>query len=407
MRVLLSTIGSRGDVQPLVALGLALKELGQDVRLCVSPDFREWIEGLGMEIVPIGPELRSTAKAGPASAGATPTPAQVRQMMEGTVAAQFETISAAAVGCEVIVGATALQVAAPSVAERMGVPYVFAAYCPNVLPSRHHAPPVLGMLGDTPADAAASDHGQSWEKDAQRWNAMWRESINVRRVALGLAEIEDVRSHVLTKRPWLAADATLAPWPDAADESVWQTGAWTLRDSRPLGAELERFLDAGEPPIYFGFGSMRAPQELSAVMIEAARAVGRRAIVSRGWAELEVVGDAKDCLAIGEVNQQALFRRVAAVVHHGGAGTTTAAARAGAAQVVVPQMYDQYYWAGRVEALGIGKAHSAARPTAESLTSALEGALHAAVAERTRAVASKLRDDGAPVAAQRLVASRG
>lgn len=404
MRVLLSTIGSRGDVQPLVALAWALRELEQEVRLCVPPDFRAWIEGMGMEVVPVGPELRSTAKADPSAA--PPTPEEVRQMMEGTVADQLETITAAARGCDVIVGATMLQVAAPSVAERMGVPYVFAAYSPNVLPSPHHAPPVLGMLGDAPT-AAASEHDELWARDAQRWNMMWRDLVNPRRVALGLREIDDVRSYVLTDRPWLAADRTLAPWPDPSDETVVQTGAWILPDTRPLAPELEAFLDDGDPPIYFGFGSMAAPQALGAVMVETARALGRRAIVSRGWAELSVVDGAKDCLAIGEVNQQALFRRVAAVVHHGGAGTTTAAARAGAAQVVIPQMYDQYYWAQRVEALGIGMAHPGGSPTAESLTKALERVLHAGMAARARAVASMVRDDGARVAAQRLVAGKG
>ena len=78
MRVLLSTIGSRGDVQPLVALALALRELGQDVRLCVPPDFREWIEGLGFAVTPIGPELRTFAAARPASA-APPSPMTAEQ----------------------------------------------------------------------------------------------------------------------------------------------------------------------------------------------------------------------------------------------------------------------------------------------------------------------------------------
>src|SRR5690606_34821103 len=95
-------------------------------------------------------------------------------------------------------------------------------------------------------------------------------------------------------------------------------------------AELEAFLDGGEPPVYFGFGSMRAPEGLSRVMIESARALGRRAIVSRGWADLSLLDDQPDCLLVGEVNQQALFERVSAVVHHGGAGTTTVAARVGA-----------------------------------------------------------------------------
>jgi vancomycin aglycone glucosyltransferase len=136
-----------------------------------------------------------------------------------------------------------------------------------------------------------------------------------------------VRSHIFTRRPLLAADPTLGPWPDPPDDTVVQTGAWILRDERPLAPELEAFLAAGEPPVYFGFGSAHAPVDLARTMIASARAHGRRAVVLRGWAELALVDDAPDCLAVGEVNQQALFTRVAAVVHHGGAGTTTAAAR--------------------------------------------------------------------------------
>ena len=398
MRVLLSTIGSRGDVQPLVALGQALTSLGEEVRLCVPPDFREWIEELGMPTVPIGPELRSTGKG---SLPETLTAEQRRQMIEGTVATQFQTIAQAAQGCDAIVGATALQIAAPSIAEKMGIPYVFASYCPAVLPSRRHAPPVLGWLGDKPV--TMSDYSELWAKDAERWNGMWLPILNANRATIGLAPVDDVRGHVLTHQPWLAADAALAPWPDAASEPVFQTGAWIVRDERPLSDDLEIFLAAGDAPIYFGFGSIRATPDLARVMIESARAVGRRAILSRGWADLALPDDAPDCLAIGEVNQQALFPRVAAVVHHGGAGTTTAAARAGAPQVVVPQMYDQHYYAARVNELGVGTAHAPGAATTESLTRALERTLRGDVAERARALADATRGDGALVAAQRIV----
>ena len=402
MRVLLSTIGSRGDVQPLVALALELRTAGQEVRLCVPPDFRAWIESLGMPVTSIGPELRSTGRADPSAP--RPTLEQVRRMMEATVAAQFETIAAAARDCDLIVGATALQIAAPSVAERMGIPYVFATYCPCLLPSPHHAPPVLTMMGDTPASPPPGTSAL-WEQDALRWNQMWGSALNARRASLGLAPVDDVRSHVLTARPWLAADPTLGPWPHPADGSVFQTGAWILPDERPLSPGLEAFLDAGEPPVCFGFGSMRAPEGLGRAMIESARALGRRAIVLRGWAELAPVDDAPDCRAIGEVNQQALFGRVASVVLHGGAGTTTAAARAGAPQVVLPQYYDQHYWAARVRELGIGTAHAPGTPTAGSLAAALEPALHPQVAARARAVAAAVRSDGARVAARRLISS--
>jgi vancomycin aglycone glucosyltransferase len=402
MRILLSTIGSRGDVQPLVALAAELTALGEDVHLCVPPDFRGWIEGLGMGVTPIGPEVRSTGKV--TASASRITPEQRRQMIEGTVAAQFETIAAAARGCDVIVGATAIQIAAPSVAERMGIPYVFAAYCPTVLPSRHHAPPVLVSLGDTPPPPAA-DYSEQWVRDTQRSNDAWRPPLNAQRALLGLAPIGDVRSHVFTARPWLAADPTLAPWPEPPDESVFQTGAWILADDRPLAPEIEAFLDAGEPPVYFGFGSIAAPENVSRVMIESARALRRRAIVLRGWAELAPIDDGPDCLSIGEVNQQTLFKRVAAVVHHGGAGTTTAAARAGAPQVVIPQHYDQPYWAQRVQQLGVGTAHATATPSAESLTAALERTLQPNVAARARAVAAETRGDGARIAARALLAS--
>lgn len=400
MRVLLSTIGSRGDVQPLVALALELRALGQEVRLCVPPDFRDWIESLGMPVTPIGPELRSTGKANPSAA--PPSPERLRQLASATVATQFETIAAAAQGCDVIVGATALQIAARSAAERMGIRYVFAAYCPTVLPSPHHAPPPLGLRGDTPTPAP-TDYPELWARDAERFNATFGVALNSSRASLGLAPVSDVRSHIFTDRPWLAADPTLGPWPDPEDQAVFQTGAWILPDERPLSPELETFLDAGEPPVYFGFGSIRASEDLSQVMIKSARALGRRAIVSRGWADLSLVDDEPDCLAIGEVNQQALFKRVAAVVHHGGAGTTTAAARAGAPQVVIPQLYDQHYWARRIHHLGIGTAHAPGTPTTDSLTSALRHALQPDVAARAQSIATAVRSDGAQAAARRLI----
>jgi vancomycin aglycone glucosyltransferase len=399
MRALLSTIGSRGDVQPVVALGLALRRIGHDVRLCVPPDFCAGIEGLGMPAVPIGPSVRGTGRVSPSL---VPTAEQRRQMMEGTVSTQFETIARAAEGCDVIVGATTLQIGAPSVAEHLGIPYVFAAYCAAILPSPHHAPPILPSLGDTPVPAMA-DYGELWTRDAERWNNTWRELINRHRTALDLARIDDAHRYVITDRPWLASDATLGPWPDPTDRSVVQTGAWILNDERPLSRELEAFLEAGDPPVYFGFGSNRAPENLSRVMIDSARALGRRTILLRGWADLSLPDDQPDCLAIDDVNHQLLFEHVAAVVHHGGAGTTTAAGRAGAPQVVIPHHFDQHYWAERVEHLGVGVAHRSFSPTAESLTAALERVLTPATAARARSLAAQTRGDGADVAARLLV----
>jgi vancomycin aglycone glucosyltransferase len=392
MRVLLSTIGSRGDVQMIVALALKLKELGQEVRVCAPPDFREWLETLGIPFVPVGIEVRQTAKA-------PPTPEQMRQLIEDTVAGQFKAITPAAEDCDVLVAGMSLQFALRSVAEQRGIPYVYATWCPITLPSSHHAPPPISFR---PTDGG-TDHRTLWAEQAKHWNEMFGPAINSCRASIGLAPVTDVLSHILTDRPWLAADPTLGPWPETEGLDVVQTGAWIMRDARPLSPELEAFLDAGDPPVFFGFGSMRAPQDLGESMIAAARAHDRRAIVSSGWADVALPDGGADCLSIGEENFQALFKRVAAAVHHGGAGTTTVAAQAGVPQVVVPQIYDQHYWAKRVADLGIGTAHAPGVPNSDSLTEALRRTFQPEVAVCARSVAASVRTDGAEVAARRLI----
>ncbi|WP_328608728.1 glycosyltransferase [Amycolatopsis sp. NBC_00345] len=400
MRVLLSTIGSRGDFQPLLALGVQLRELGHEARLCAPPDFRGLAEEHGLPFVPLGPELQP--RAGTADKTPNPTPKkltieELRALVPATVAGQFATVGEAAEGCDVIVGCNQLQVAARSVAELRGIRYFFADYSPVSLPSPHHAPPPLP--GRPPAEPGADDRAL-WTQEIERRNATWRTALNEQRAAAGLGPVDDVLGHILTDRPLLAADPALAPWLRPSDVDVVPTGAWILPDRRPLPSVVEDFLADGEPPVYFGFGSVRSPQALGRAAVEAARALGRRAIVLRGWAGLDLPDDGPDCLAVTELNLRALFPRVAAVVHHGGAGTTTTASRGGAPQVVVPHLYDQYYFARRVQDLGIGAAHADAEPTADSLATALKQVLQSDVESRARSFAAEVRTDGALVAAR-------
>jgi vancomycin aglycone glucosyltransferase len=152
---------------------------------------------------------------------------------------------------------------------------------------------------------------------------------------------------------------------------------------------------------------MPAADDATRVLIDAARAVGRRIIVSRGWADLDVVDDAPDCIAVGDVGHDVLFPRVAVVIHHGGAGTTAAAARAGVPQVITPMFGDQFYWASRIVDLGVGATTPHATMTGESLTSALREVFDSAVVDRAGRLARQVRWDGAEIAARRLEAEYG
>ena len=373
MRVLFSGNGTRGDVEPLVALALRLRELGVQARMTAPPDYVERLAEVDVPLVQIGPAVRKEAR------GEGPPPGAA-ELAEAMIAEHFNKIQAAAEGCDAVV-ATSLQtgaVAARSVAEKLGIPYFYTFYVPAYLPSDRHLlnEGAFGLFGG---------------------------ALNSRRAALGLPPVRKVYDYSLGDRPLLAADPILVPL-GQTDFDVVQTGAWILPDERPLAAELEAFLQAGPPPVYVSYGSGPAPADAAKVAIEAIRAKGHRVVLAHGWADLALIDDGDDCMAVGEVNQQVLFGRVAAVVHHGGAGTTTVATRAGVPQVVVPQKADQPYFASRVAELGVG-VHEDRTPTFDSLSAALTVALAPETRARAMTVAGTIRTDGTSVAAELLLAS--
>ncbi|MEV0194560.1 glycosyltransferase [Kitasatospora purpeofusca] len=402
MRVVLSTYGSRGDVEPLLGLAVRLRELGADVRLCAPPDeeFAAGAAALGVPLVPVGEAVR------PLVTGAVSAPTDFPTRVARLTAESYEAVlgQVAAGGVVVATGLFPSAAGARAAAEKAGAGYVYAALQPTALPSPHHPP---FRYPGRPAPPEGADNTKLWELDVESMNALFGGAVNAHRASVGLPTVANVRDHVLTERPWLATDPVLAPWRLPADLDVVQTGAWLLPDPRPLPAGLTAFLEAGEPPVHVGFGSMpmRGSEDVARLAVEQARAAGRRVVVGRGWADLSTGGNTApdDCFVVGEVNHRALFARVAAVVHHGGAGTTTAAALAGAPQLVVPQMVDQPYWAGRVAELGIGAVHDTAVPTAESVAGALRAVLAPGTRERAAAVAAGIRTDGAEVAARLLV----
>ena len=408
MQVLLSSIGSRGDVQPLVALALELQALGHKARLCVAPNFKEWIESYGLECTPIGPDLKKMTGGTVPGKPVLPPKEQLQQLAVQTVRMQFQVITEAVRGCDLAVAAGALQIALRSVAETQKIPYVFAAYCPTVLPSSKYPPPSHGdaaqkMGGHHPYSLPETENEQLWKENEQEFNERFGATLNEERAKAGLGPVESVQRYMFTDRPWLAADPAIAPVFPADGMQVVQTGAWMLSGEWPLPDDLEEFLASGPPAIYLGFGSMRASDQTGRVLVESARALGLRSILSQGWAGLipDDMGD--DCLSIGDVNHAKLFPRVAAIVHHGGAGTTASAAWAGRAQVIIPHNYDQFYWAHRVQELGVGISGPLRDDlTEEALVQALRECLRPEVTTRAQALAGRMELQGARIAAERL-----
>jgi len=402
MKVLISSIGSRGDVQPILALALELKKLGHDASLCVAPNFKEWVESYGITCIPIGPDLRKLTGGTLPAKPVLPPQEQLQQMADQSVRTQFQVIAEAAHGCDLILATGALQIATRSIAEFQKVPYVFGAYCPAVLPSPHYPPPKMG--GHYSFSLPETENLQLWEKNEEEFNSRFGATLNEERTKLGLEPVPSVQPHIFTDRPWLAADKVLAPVLPRSGLDVIQTGAWMLHDKTPLPHDLEYFLNDGPPPIYLGFGSMRASEQTPDLLIEAVRALGFRSILQQGWANLMPSDNRNDCLSVDDVNHEMLFARVAAIVHHGGAGTTTAAARAGRPQVIIPHNYDQFYWAHCVQELGVGVSGPQGDDlTVNTLLQALGECLRPELTTRAQALASRMELHGARITAERLV----
>ncbi|HET7133422.1 MAG TPA: glycosyltransferase, partial [Gammaproteobacteria bacterium] len=235
MRVLLSAVGTRGDVQPALALALELRKRQHRVRLCISPNFVNWAESLGLEARPMGVEMRAPTRGSGAMPALSPEEMRrLRESMPDLITDQFETIGAAVDGCDVIVGCNAHQYAAPSIAERTGAGCVTAVYAPVALPSPQFAPPPgPGQIVDATAPIE-----EQWRGVARAWNERSLERVNRNRARLGLSPIDDVLHHALGPHSWLAADAALAPVPATPGRTIFQTGAWVFADAAPLPAEL-------------------------------------------------------------------------------------------------------------------------------------------------------------------------
>jgi len=403
VRLLLATAGSRGDVEPIQSLAVKLVEAGHDTLLVASPDFAESSRVLGIPFLSMGIDVQAAIREHAETLSGRPIKflQALERLFRAEISKHFETLMAAGRGADVIVSA-ALESAAPSVAEALDVPYRYALFAPLGFRTRQHAP-WLFTWQNLPGWA----NRLVWAATEGMLDRLFLPRINHHRRRMGLATVRYSSRYVLGRRPFLAADAPLATMPTDVRAPVVQTGAWRLPARGKLSKEIDEFVEAGEPPIYIGFGSMiqTDPERTFAIVRDAVRLARVRAVVSAGWTEMDPGALGVRCLGIGSVPHAILLTRVAAAVHHGGAGTTSAALRAGVPQIVVPHMFDQAYWGERVRRTGLGPPPVPAHAlTASRLAEAIRSCVDdREMRDRARAIGADVsRVDGAAAAVREL-----
>lgn len=440
MRVLLLTVGSRGDIEPFIALGIALRAAGHEATLCASRHFAAAIERHGIAHAPMDDGffelLQSPAgRAGLARSGHMlgMLSTALRLMRQvGPMQLQIQRDCwAAAAACrpDLIVHHLKIMGAA-DIAEQLGVPAVLVPLVPGVEPTAARPCPLLPPWPDRFVGAAGRRAGYRLVNGlATRFGTgpvqRWRRE----RGLPPRAPAADLR-HDAQGRPVLLLHAhseSLLPTPDDWPPHAVATGFWRLppaTDWQPP-PELQAFLDAGPPPVYVGFGSMagRNPTELARRVVDALRLAGLRGVLARGWGGLQADTAPAHVHLIDEAPHDRLLPLMAAVVHHGGAGTTAAGLYAGRPTVICPFFGDQPFWGSVVHQAGLGPAPLPQRRlTPQRLAAALREAVDsepmrvaaAAMAQRLaaedgarRAVAQLERWHASSSASRRAVAGPG
>lgn len=406
MKLLLLTFGSRGDVQPYVALGRGLRRAGHAVTLATHAPFAPLAREHDLEFWPMSADpqaLMETEEVQRWLESGTNPMRFVKRMLDlmrpYAVQVVRET-EAALAGQDLIIASPLGLPAAALISERTRQPLVLASLQP-VLPSRelasvfapawplgpaynlatHLAIDLVGRLLALPLARRA--RAELFGVHQPGHGGFWKQLLVHARLHL------------------VAVSERVVPRPHDWPAQATMSGYWTMPipDGYHPPEALARFLAAGPPPVYVGFGSLfgRDPERVTDSVIAAVRRAGQRAVLLRGWGGLRPPADAPDLCVVDSVPHEWLFPRMAVVVHHGGAGTTAAALRSGRPSFAVPIFADQPFWGARSHALGVGPSPLPAdRLTVTTLADRIvlasrSGAMH----RRARDLALQLRaEDG-------------
>ncbi len=373
MKIMILALGTRGDVQPYIALGMGLQWSGYDVTIATSARFTAMITERGLRHVPLNADFMTMMEGADGKAAVSGTHIfallkHVRPMLSEFLDESWQ----AAQGADAIIYHPKA-ISAPHIAEKLAVPAFLAHPVPLFAATRAFPSPALPFanLGGV----------------LNRWSYV----INKAGTGPFTGLITQWRNDVLglppAKHAWMRAgqpvphlysySPRVIPTPADWDASVTVTGYWFLDHPATWQPDpaLVQFLAAGPAPVYVGFGSMAnndAPRTTQ-IVLQAVQRVGVRAVLATGVGGLIVDNAPDNVFLLKEAPHDWLFPHMVAIVHHGGAGTTAAAFRAGTPQLVCPFFGDQPFWGRRVAALGVGphpikQKQLAVAPLAQALT---------------------------------------
>jgi UDP:flavonoid glycosyltransferase YjiC (YdhE family) len=400
-------LGSYGDVLPIATLGQGLRAAGHQVRVATFRNFENMIAQHGLDFHPIRGDSQSILSAGGGLALAESGHNVVRMWM--TAMQSFGVLAegyARDLSSPDMWETDAIVVQLPGgiygydLAEKLDRPMVMAAVMPL---ARTRSFPMLAF--PTMFSAFPGYNALSYRIAEQLVWQWFRPTINRWRTkTLGLPKQPFWGQFGETGTPRIPIlngfSAHVVPRPPDWGEHVHIAGYWFPADQdwQPPD-ELRRFIEAGSPPVFIGFGSMpvRNPARTTSIILEALRQCGQRGILHTGWAGIGNNELPDYVFRMDHAPYGWLFPRMAAVVHHGGSGTTAFGLRAGVPSLVVPFLFDQFYWGKRVWGLGVGPEPIPHRKLSvaglvEALTMATTGS---SMRQRAAALGEKIRaEDG-------------
>jgi UDP:flavonoid glycosyltransferase YjiC (YdhE family) len=362
MKITIISAGSRGDVQPYVALGKGLKEAGHVVGILASQDFQNLITSHGLDFYDMGGSMETVAQSmqGLLEQGnflkilASMGPAAQRLVGQAAI----NGLAACRESDLIIAGLGGLFVGL-ALSEKLGIPFV-PAYLYPFTPTREF-PSVLSPIPEMrlPSWANSVSHRLAQQMMWQTFRAADNKARSqVLQIAPAsfwgpFASLQRQKQTIL-----YGYSPKVIPFPKDWGDFLHVTGYWFLEPSAgwepPI--DLVNFLQSGPPPVYIGFGSMvnRKPEETADLVLQALARTNQRGILSSGWGGLKKEELPEIVFMIGSIPHTWLFPKMAAVVHHGGVGTTAAGLRAGIPTIVTPFMGDQPFWGQRIYELGVG-----------------------------------------------------